>query len=267
LPLPCRNKHNCENPFKDKILVMDTSSLLNIFNTAICGISESIPENQRFHNFRYTVDQILVSIQSCCFGARIHVTLETFNDEMAPLNPDSTIRNHASFRNVCDDNPTSYSIISRTLKRVLHIQSSNISQTEIRILEQQAGSGPNIIYRQPSNYDFGLLALAFKLSIERETVLLTDDTNLQKAYENICTVRHFTLFSETIDTMRVFSTSSLSYLKDIYGCCKIINKDYFCLIDTISSFIEVLKSSSNPLHLLYERERDQIVRDVSRFNK
>jgi hypothetical protein len=195
------------------------------------------------------------------------VTEEVFEDEMNPLNPNSSIRSKPSFREICNDNEENYSLICKALESTLEVLNLNSWRTKIQILERMSGSGPNRIYSLPSRNDFSLLVLSFKLSRNEETVLLTDDTNLQKTLDNICSRRYIELSSENLDTTRVFSTSSLSYLEHIYGCCKIMNNDYVSLIRVISAFVEELEAAQNPRSLAYRKDLDLVLRRVAGFGK
>jgi hypothetical protein len=150
---------------------------------------------------------------------------------------------------------------------VFHFQNLNSFDAGIPVLTRLARSGPNQINKNPSRNDFSLLLLTLELSFRKETLLLTDDSNLYKASENVCARRYVNLPSGYVDTQRVLSTSSLSYMQDLYGCCEVNTNDFWSLVSVLGSFIETLKTSSNPSYEVRERELGQIVRTASSFNK
>lgn len=263
----CTDKSNCENLYKDKIAILDSSVLFHLLDAVVNSIPDNTPEDQRFPSFHWKCNQLLSKIRLCPLGAKLNVTQEVFESEMNPLDPNSSIRSKASFVEICDNNEENYSLIYKTLLTTLELGNLHSHDAAIRVLRRLSSSGPNQIYSLPSGNDFGLLALSFSLSRNEETVILTDDTNLQKALENICSRRHIALFSESLDTAKVYSTSSLSYLEHIYGCCKIMNSDYFSLIRIVSDFIDELEAAQNPKSLAYKQDLDLVLRHVAEFNK
>lgn len=267
MPLVCSKKHNCENLYKDKILVFDSSSLFNILDAIAERIPTGLTEDQRFENFHWSLGQLLLKIRLCCSGAILNITSQVFDEEINPLNPESTLRNYQSFIEVCRNDGNNFSRIHSLLQDVFHFKHLHPFDTRIPVLTRLASSGPNQIYNIPSRNDFGLLLLTLELSLRKETLLLTDDSNLHKALENVCAKRYVNLPSGNVDTQRVLSTSSLSYMQDLYGCCEVNANDFWSLVNVLMSFIETLKTTSNPSYEVRERELNQTVRIASRVYK
>jgi len=232
------------------------------------SIPEEISSDDRFNWFYMELENSLSKLQLCSAGGIINVTREMFNDEMDPLNADSTIRrNIPSFSSICDDNSDYYHRFNRLLRLRFRISSVGVRNSEISVLRQVLRSAHTPMYGILSQNDFGLMVLAFRLASQGETILLTDDLSIQSALDVICRNRYVTLSSQTIDTQMLWATHSLSYLEHPYSCCEVTSIEYLSLLKIIHDFMELLKESFNPRLRDYARLVSPIERNVSRFNK
>jgi hypothetical protein len=267
VPSVCSKKHCCEKLYRDKILVFDSSSLFNILDAIVENIPSSLSEDRRFEAFNWSLGQLFSKIRLCCSGTVLNVTTQVFDEEIDPLNPKSTLRNHQPFIRICRNDEDNFRRIYRLFRAVFQPQRLDSFDQKIQMLTRLASSGPNQIYHNPSENDFSLLLLTLELSPKNETLLLTDDSNLHRASENVCAHRYVDLSLGSIDTQRLFATSSLSYMQELYGCCELNANDFWSLVGVLWNFIEKLKTSSNPSYEVHERELNQTIRIASGFNK
>jgi hypothetical protein len=208
-----------------------------------------------------------VKIQSCCFGAVLNVTSQVFDEEMDPVNPKSTLREDPKFEEICGAETDNYSQIRRLFQSTFRLFPLRSQRSEIQVLLNLASSGPYHIYNTPSRNDFSLVLLALRLSTNHETLLLTDDSELSNALENICATRYVRLSMHNIDTRRISSTSSLTYLHDLYGCCEVNTDVFWALVTVLWDFVETMKDASNPTYEARVKKLEQTVRTASSFNK
>jgi len=120
----------------------------------------------------------------------------------------------------------------------------------------------------PSNNDLGLLALTLNLGANVGGVLLTDDNNLREALETLQWSRYVTLSGQQIDTLKVVYASSLSYLGELYQCCRLLPPRYFAVFNVLYNFVES-ESGSLPTRTTkaYERQFYQVIRSLSEIPK
>jgi len=260
-----RRNCNCQNPFCNKAIVLDSSSLFNIMRASINSIPAGIPRSKRFDSFFWILKEVLSKGLLCCEGGVMSVTREIFN-EMDPLDNTSSIRSLSFFNEICGEERTSYSIVKRLLEGVLRVSPQNVPAPEIGYVRQEIRSSPEL-YRPPSSNDLSLIVLVLKLSDANQSVLIADDVNLRAALDIIRRERHFLLLDQTFDTEKVLYTDSLSFFEHPYGCCEILSRDFLSLLQVFDDWSKELRSSFNPLYLVYERLVSHVSRQISRINK
>jgi hypothetical protein len=203
----------------------------------------------------------------CPRTGRFIVEKQVYFDEMDFNNPASTIRNETAFTNICNNQNNNFIEIGNKISENVNIVDGNITDPEIVTLQRLANSGPNVIYRRPSKNDFIQMALAFKLSTQGSRVILSDDTHLRNALENICSQRYITLSTTRFDTSKVSSTSTISFFENNYSCCRYDVNQYFALIEVLENFIKELAAASNPVGIVYDENIQRICRHLAEFNK
>jgi hypothetical protein len=267
-PEVCRNKRLCANLYKNKLVVLDSNVLLNIIDAIDHIISDSLSHDEQFDSFVDLLEDFLVSIRLCAHNERIHVSREVFNEEMNPINQASTLRQKPLFNAICRNNNTNYRRVERILKQDLTISSSAVPVSVITQLKQSLRSSGSTRFSMPSNNDLGLLALTFKLGGNLGGVLLTDDTNLQEALETIQRSRYITLSGQRMDTLKIVCASSLSYLGELYECCRLLPPRFFAVYSVLFNFVEsASRSLSTHTAKTYERLFAQVIRNISDIPK
>jgi len=241
----CKEKENCQNPYKDNMIVLDTNVLLHIICSIESGLSDRLTNNQRYESFKYHFKDFVARLRLCSNDGLIHTTKEVFDNEMNPTNPVSSIRSESSFIALCIDHNDNYEEIAHVLESNFTKFSSNIPSSEIHRLMALVGNIEGT-FNRPNTLDWGLLALTMKLATNANALLLTDDTVLQRAIEQIFRTRYVTVFGRRVDTRCVGYASSLAYLEELYKCCKVQNKEFWCLFGTIYDFAENLECASGP---------------------
>lgn len=201
------------------------------------------------------------------------MTREMFNDEMDPSSPGSTMHDKCvpTINHRFGENPNNPREIRSLLRTRFQIHSSTTWRSDIQTLRRSLRSALRSqriqMYNIPSGKDFGLMALAFELAANHQTILLTDDSNLQKTFDIICRNRYVTLSGQTVDTQRVTSTYSLSYLEHPFSCCEVESGEYYSLLGTVYDWMQSLKASINPLYIRYKRLLSQMYRNVAKIGK
>jgi hypothetical protein len=267
MAMRCDRKGTCENPYKDTVVILDSSALFHVLQAFVKSIPNNTPNHQLFHSFRWQVENIFPKISLCPRIGRFIVEKQVYLDEMDFTNPASTIRNEAVFINICDNQNNNFNEIGNKVSEKVRIDDGAISDPEIATLQRLANSGPNVIYRRPSKNDFIQIALAFKLSNQGSSVILSDDTHLRDALENICSQRYVTLSTARYDTSRVSSTSTISFFENNYSCCRYDVNEYFALIDILDNFVKELAGTNNPIGIMYDENIQRICRHIAEFNK
>lgn len=268
-PEVCRNKRSCGNLYKDKAVTLDTNVLLNIIKAINRIISEkTLEENDLFDTFTDMLEGYLVVIRLCAFNRGIYVSKEIFSKEMNPLLDVSTLRQSSIFNTLCGNSCANYRRVERLLKRNFTISRSAVPTSTTNELKRSVRRLRTIEFTMPSDNDLSLLALTFELSTNVAAMLLTDDTSIRDAIEAIQRSMHITLSRQQFDTSKIGYAGSLSYMSEIYTCCKLLPPRFFAVFDVLSNFVE---SSSGSLSIrtikAHSREFNQVLRDISEIPK
>jgi len=249
--------------------VLDSNVLINIIEAIYRIIfDKALPYDRRFDEYIGMLEDFLVSIRHCAYNERIHVSREVFNEEMNPINHASTLRQTSLFNAICGNNDTNYHRVDRILKCHLTISTSAVLASTILQLKQPLRCSRSTRFNMPSNNDLGLLALTLNLGANVGGVLLTDDNNLREALETLQWSRYVTLSGQQIDTLKVVYASSLSYLGELYQCCRLLPPRYFAVFNVLYNFVES-ESGSLPTRTTkaYERQFYQVIRSLSEIPK
>ena len=263
-PEVCPKKRSCSNLYKNRVVILDSNVLLNIIQAIDRIISDmALLQDERFDAFIDVLKDFLASIRLCAHNERIHVSREVFNEEMNPMNHMSTMRQKPLFNAICGNNNANYRTVDRTLKQHLTIPSSAVRGSEIAKIKRLLRSSGSTRFNMPSDNDLGLLALTLKLGRNIGGVLLTDDTNLQEALETIQRSRYITLSGQRLDTQKIVYASSLSYLGELYQCCKLLPPRFFAVYNVLFNFVKSA-SGSFSTHTIrtYERLFAQVIRSI-----
>ena len=269
MSIVCRNKHSCDNLYKEKVVVLDSNVLINIIKAINRIITDkALPRDRQFDEFISILEDFLVSIRLCAHNERIHVSRQVFSQEMNPINHASTLRQTPLFNAIIGDNNTYYHRVDTILNRHLTIFPSAIPASDILQLKRSLRYSGSTGFNMPSDNDLSLLALTSKVGANVGGVLLTDDTNIQEASETLQRSRYVTLSKRRIDTQKIVSAGSLSYLSEVYHCCRLLSPRFFAVFDVLSNYVKG-KSSSLPDRITrnYERQFTQVIRSISDIPK
>jgi len=265
----CGNRRSCGNLYKDKALTLDTNVLLNIIE-AIDGIISdmTIEENGLFDTFIDMLERFLSVVRLCAYDRRIYVSKEIFSKEMDPLRDRSTLRQSPIFNTVCGNINANYHRVERLLKRNIVISGSAVPASTINELKRTVRNLRTVDFSMPSNNDLSLLVLSFELSTTNAAVLLTNDTSIQDTIELVQRNRSITLSRQQFDTSKVVYAGSLSYISEIYTCCKLLPPHFFAVFRILSNFVESSGESLSTRTIeAHNREFNQVIRNISEIPK
>ena len=268
-PEVCGNKRSCNNLYKDKALTLDTNVLLNIIEAIDRIISEkAVEENNLFDIFIDMLESFLMVVRLCAYNRRIYVSKEIFSKEMNPLLNVSTLRQSPIFDTICGNSGANYRRVERLLRRNFSISRSSVPKSIINELKRAVRSLRTIEFSMPSNNDLSLLVLTFKLSANIATVLLTNDISIRDSIEAIQRRKHIMLSRQQFDTSKVVYAGSLSYMSEIYTCCKLLPPRFFAVFGVLSNFVES-SGESLSIHIIkaHNREFSQVIRSISEIPK
>jgi len=263
-PEVCPKKRSCSNLYKNNVIVLDSNALLNIIEAIDRILSDmALLRDERFDAFTDMLKDFLSSIRLCARNERIDVSREVFNEEMNPMNCRSTLRQKPFFNSVCGNTNANYRDVDKILKQHLTMPSSAVPEKDIAQIKQLLRSYRIAGSNMPSDNDLGLLALTLKLGGNIGGVLLTDDTALQRALEKIQRSRYITLSGQRLNTEKIVYASSLSYLGELYQCCKLLPPRFFAVYGVLFDFVESATGSfSTHTTRRYERLFAQVIRSI-----
>jgi len=264
----CGHKGSCDNLYKNKVIVLDTSFLLHVVDSIERGLSARLSNDQRYESFKYRLNDFLVKLRLCSSDGLIHTTKEVFDNELDSRNPVSSVRTDSSFANLCIENNQNYDEVARMFESSIAIPSSKIPHRETGELNNLVGTIRGT-FQRPNIRDLSLFALTIKLAPNQGAILLTDDTGLQRAIDKVCRTRYIRLFGRSLDTTSIGYAFSLTYLEELYKCCKVQKREYWDLLETIYAWTFELEHTSGPTLTLkiYQRLLSRITWEIERIPK
>jgi len=226
------------------MVVLDTSALTHIIRAIGSYITS---RRNRCETFITLFEGLLTKIRLCSYGGAIYTTREVFLEEMDPTNDSSAVYDCIASENICNT-ADGLSQIGETIQNYIRIPSSATSRTkisEVRRLIHTRVRRRARIGRLDRN-DMSLLVSGIEKTAHRDTVIITDDTGLHKALKIIQRNRIVTLSQQTIDTLKIKCTYSISYFEELYKCCEVCSRDFYGLYGVLFDYGKRLNGNFNP---------------------
>jgi len=150
-------------------------------------------------------------------GVATYTTSLVYDEEIDPRSPGSWLRQADPdfFARLCDDDgfaADTHALYQR------YFAAEPIADEQIEFLRATA---PDNLGRR----DFSLVCLALHLSQGGADVVLTsDDGDLRSLIEHLYRQRRVAFGDILLDTSHLFAEDSLTFLRQVHGCCKLPNE-------------------------------------------
>jgi hypothetical protein len=165
--------------------------------------------------FRTRLHTLVTSLGAC--GVATYTTSLVYDEEIDPRSPGSWLRQADPdfFARLCNDD--GFAADTHALYQG-YFSTEPIADDQIEFLRETAQE--NLGRR-----DFSLVCLALQLSHGgTDVVLTTDDGDLRSLLEHLCRQGRVAFGDTLLDTSHLFAEDSLTFLRQVHGCCKLPNE-------------------------------------------
>lgn len=224
----CPKNNNCRiNCF----LITDTNSIFYLVQALINDIEinhTQLGRNSKFILFSQKISGILEKFSHCSLNNIINISEAVFDYEISPIkkinNRNSTLRRKMSdFNTMCSHLNRNFGKIEDIFRNYINIEIVNNEE-----LNEFREFFP--IQIRPIDRDASLLLFGLKkANNECETLILTDDNHIEKAYKYLISHPHISLSSGQLNPERLYTLNYFNFLTTLTDCCQICAEEYVVL--------------------------------------
>lgn len=221
----CPKNNNCKI---NCLLIIDTNSIFYLIQALINDIEiyhSQLSREDKFNYFCEKISSLLERFSICSLNRKLNISEVLYNYEISPTlkinNRQSTLRRKiGDFNTMCGHLNRNFQKIETILNDHFNIHSENDRETD-----EFRHYFPISI--RPYDRDASLILLGLKkANSDCETLILTNDNKIEKAYDYLINRSNIILNFGQFNTSRLFIFSYFDFLTILHNCCQISTEEY-----------------------------------------